>query len=230
MADRMIAAENLSFVHGARRILHGLSFSIALGPNGAGKTTCLRLLSGYLAASRGKIILNSLEMSPEATLARKDLGYVPEDAPLFDDLSPHEHLKLVQQARGTKVADETALLEQFNLLAAQHQAVRTLSKGFRRRVALAMAFISQPKVLLLDEPGDGLDPNQKRALGETLQRAAQQSAILLSTHQLEDTERFCTRILLLHGGQLRFDGTAAQLKAQSGSLDAAFAQLTREAA
>jgi ABC-2 type transport system ATP-binding protein len=239
VAGLVIAAYGLGFSYGPKSILTNLSFSIArgeivglLGPNGAGKTTCLRLLAGYMPVTVGKVMLNDAILMPGATLLRQRIGYVAEQAPLYGDLTPQEHIQLALECRRQTVQTTGDALQRFELQGVQHHPVRALSKGYRRRVALAMAFAEKPEVLLLDEPGDGLDPNQKRALGTVLQEAAADTAILLSTHQLEDAERFCSRLLVLHNGLLHFDGTAADLRARAtdGALDSAFAALTSIAA
>ncbi len=235
----MIAAQGLSFRYGQKSIVTNVSFTIArgeivglLGPNGAGKTTCLRVLAGYLPTSSGTATLEGVTITPHAASLRQRIGYVAEQAPLFADLTPHEHLQLTLECHRLPQRDVPALLDTFDLVAVQHHPVQTLSKGYRRRVALAIAFAAKPAALLLDEPGDGLDPNQKRKLGEILQAAASDAAILLSTHQLDDAERFCSRVLLMHGGHVRFDGSPAGLRAraQDGSMSRAFADLTGLAA
>jgi ABC-2 type transport system ATP-binding protein len=238
VAASVISAQGLCFAYGPKTILQDLNFSInlgeiigLLGPNGAGKTTCLRLLSGYMTATSGHVSLEGSLLTADNSALRRRIGYVPEQAPLHDALTAHEHLQLVYDCHGILNQTLPDMLATFDLSAVEHQPVRTLSKGYRRRVALAMAFAAKPAALLLDEPGDGLDPNQKHDLAMILQRAANHAAILFSTHQLSDVERFCTRVLLLHEGRICFDGTPADLRqlTPQNTLDAAFAKLTRVA-
>jgi ABC-2 type transport system ATP-binding protein len=235
VAASVISVSGLCFHYGRQKILQDLSFNInageivgLLGPNGAGKSTCLRLLSGYMSATSGTVTLNNGALTPHATDARRQIGYVPEQAQLHEMLTVQEHLQLVQNSYGLKAETGLQMLDIFQLRSVQHHPVQTLSKGYRRRVALAMAFAVDPALLLLDEPGDGLDPNQKRELAQSLQQAATKAAILLSTHQLHDVEHFCTRVLLLHEGRICFDGTPAALRSitTGNTLDAAFAKLT----
>ncbi len=232
----MISVAGLYFQYGHTKIIQNVNFNIGrgeivglLGPNGAGKTTCLRLLSGYMPATSGAIHINNAQLTPNATDVRRNIGYVPEQAPLHDMLTPHEHVQLALESHGLGRENKLLLLEKFDLLNVQHHPVQLLSKGYRRRVALAMAFAASPAVLLLDEPGDGLDPNQKNDLATTLQTAAQHAAILFSTHQLSDVERFCTRVLLMHQRRICFDGTPLTLRDSTAAhtLDAAFAALTQ---
>jgi ABC-2 type transport system ATP-binding protein len=235
VAASVISVSGLCFHYGRQKILQDLSFNInageivgLLGPNGAGKSTCLRLLSGYMSATSGTVTLNNGALTPHAIDARCQIGYVPEQAPLHEMLTVQEHLQLVQNSYGLKAETGLQMLDIFQLRSVQHHPVQTLSKGYRRRVALAMAFAVDPALLLLDEPSDGLDPNQKRELAQSLQQAATKAAILLSTHQLHDVEHFCTRVLLLHEGRICFDGTPAALRSitTGNTLDAAFAKLT----
>jgi ABC-2 type transport system ATP-binding protein len=235
VAKSVIEVCGLSFQYGSQKILEDLNFNInageiigLLGPNGAGKSTCLRLLSGFMSATSGTITFNNTALTPQATALRHQIGYVPEQAPLHEMLTVQEHLQLTQDSYTLKTETIVHMLDMFDLRAVQHHPVQYLSKGYRRRVALAMAFAANPALLLLDEPSDGLDPNQKRELGLSLKQAATKAAILLSTHQLHDVEVFCTRVLLLHKGRICFDGTPTALRnsAADKSLDTAFAKLT----
>jgi ABC-2 type transport system ATP-binding protein len=235
----VIAAAGMGFCYGRTAIVENMNFSIArgeivglLGPNGAGKTTCLRLLAGYLPATTGKAMLGGAVISPANTKLRQRIGYVAEQAPLYGALTVYEHVQLALECHTLPLQTLAELLAQFELRDVAQHPVQALSKGYRRRVALAMAFASKPDVLLLDEPGDGLDPNQKQRLAKILHQAAAQAAILLSTHHLDDAERFCSRVLLINTGRLQFDGTPAALRARAsdGQLATAFATLTGEAA
>jgi ABC-2 type transport system ATP-binding protein len=239
VAASVISVSRLCFDYGRIKILQDLNFNInageivgLLGPNGAGKSTCLRLLSGYMSATSGTVTLNNAALAPHVADVRRHIGYVPEQAPLHEMLTVQEHLQLVHDSYNLKTETGLQMLDIFQLRTVEHHPVQTLSKGYRRRVALAMAFAIDPVLLLLDEPGDGLDPNQKRELAHVLQQAATKAAILLSTHQLHDVEHFCTRVLLLHKGRICFDGTPEALRSitSDNTLDAAFAQLTKAAA
>jgi ABC-2 type transport system ATP-binding protein len=235
VAASVISVFGLCFHYGSHKILQDLNFNIEageivglLGPNGAGKSTCLRILSGYMSATSGTVTLNDAALAPHATDVRRQIGYVPEQAPLHEMLTVQEHMQLAQDSYGLQHKTGLQMLDIFKLRTVQHHPVQTLSKGYRRRVALAMAFAVDPALLLLDEPGDGLDPNQKRELAHALRQAASTAAILLSTHQLNDVAHFCTRVLMLHEGRICFDGAPEALRkiTTDNNFDAAFARLT----
>lgn len=242
----LITASNLSKTFAAAAgpvaALSGINFDIGhgeivglMGPNGAGKSTTMRLLAGYLAATSGSAAINGHPLATHAHLAQSSLGYLPENPPQEDDLTPHQLLTFHALAHNLKNIenhiDSTSKLTRCN--AVLHRPMAELSKGMKQRVHLACALIHNPPVLLLDEPTDGLDPNQKHELRLMLQKLAKPSdsspgkAILVSTHLLEEAEQLLTRILVLHRGQILLDTTPAELARQGGGdLHRAFRVLT----
>ncbi len=225
-APVMIEAEGLTRRFGARLVVQSLQFSVRpgevlglIGPNGAGKTTSARLLAGVLAPDSGRARLCGHDVQRQPLAARRVLGYLPEGAPLYGEMSVQALLAFVARARGLRRAnlaqrlDATVqVLELEPLLAAP---IATLSKGQRRRVALAQAILHDPPVLILDEPGEGLDPNQQASVRALLRRLARARAILISTHQLEELPQLCDRLLVLAQGCVLADTTPAELAQRS---------------
>ncbi len=228
-AGNVVALSNVNFDIAAGEIV-GL-----MGPNGAGKSTTMRLLAGYLQATSGSAAINGHPLATHAHLAQSSLGYLPENPPQEDDLTPHQLLTFHALAHNMKNIenhiDSTSKLTRCS--AVLHRPMTELSKGMKQRVHLACALIHNPPVLLLDEPTDGLDPNQKHELRLMLQKLAKPSgtsagkAILVSTHLLEEAEQLLTRILVLHRGQILLDTTPKELARQGGGdLHRAFRVLT----
>lgn len=242
----LISVSNLSKVFpsvgGPVTAVAGLNFEVnagevvgLMGPNGAGKSTTMRLLAGYLSATSGAASINGHPLATHALQAKKSLGYLPEVPPQEDDLTPHQLLAFHAQAHGLKniphAISATAKLTRCS--GYLHRPMAELSKGMKQRVHLACALIHNPPVLLLDEPTDGLDPNQKHELRLMLKKLAQPTAtspgkaILVSTHLLEEAESLLTRILILHRGQILLDTTPEDLAQQGrGDMALAFRVLT----
>lgn len=218
----MIEVENLTKTYVGRTAVDGLTFSVKpgevvgfLGPNGAGKSTTMRILAGFLPPTSGTARVNGFDVFHQSVKARQSLGYMPENAPLYLDMRVKEYLQFRGQLKGLhgrelrkrmgEVMDACVLTD------VRRKIIGTLSKGFRQRVALADAIISRPPVLILDEPTNGLDPNQIRHIRDLLQAYRAQQTILLSTHILSEVELTCDRVLLLHKGKLRADDTPKNL-------------------
>jgi ABC-2 type transport system ATP-binding protein len=203
-----------------------------LGPNGAGKTTIMRMIAGVLEPDAGRVRVLGRDVVEDRREALTGLGHLPEGAPLWDDMRPVEHLRFLGAARGLTGATLRDAIERAlaraDLESVRDRPIGALSKGFRRRVALAGAILHDPPVLLLDEPTDGLDPNQKRGARALIRELAPGRAILISTHALEEVEAVCDRVALIAGGRLLADETPAALAARTptGRLDDAFAALT----
>jgi ABC-2 type transport system ATP-binding protein len=233
--------------------VRGVSLTVAagevlgfLGPNGAGKSTTMRMLTGYLAPSAGTASLCGHDLEKEPLAARTVLGYLPEGAPVYPDMTVTEFLRFVGRARGYRRTDLSgrvgAAIRRTQLESVAGQTIETLSKGFKRRVGLAQALIHDPAVLILDEPTDGLDPNQKHEVRSLIREMARGStgsgssatrkAIVLSTHILEEVEAVCTRAVIMDRGRIVFDGTPAELDAKAPAsvtrnrLDHVFRELT----
>ena len=221
----MIQAERISKRFGAIAAVEDLGFQVErgeivalLGPNGAGKTTCMRMLSGFLRPDRGSVRLGGYNPWEEPLALRQSLGYLPEHAPVYRESSVITYLRFIASARGLgKRAYDTVddICERLTLNPIAHQTVSTLSKGSMRRVALAAAIMHRPPVLLLDEPTDGLDPIQKQQVRRLIQDLGKTSAILMSTHQIDDVLALCSRTMIMGGGRKLLDKSTEELLHQS---------------
>lgn len=209
----LVAVDNISFTARPGEVL-GL-----LGPNGAGKTSTMRMMTGFIAPSSGKAILYGHDIEKDPVAAKKCLGYLPEGAPLYGELSTEQFLKFVARIRGIEKRSQLGkiniALDRLNLKDVAHQSIDTLSKGFKRRVGLAAAILHEPSALILDEPTDGLDPNQKHEVRILIRELAKERTILLSTHILEEVEALCTRTIIIANGKVLADATPAELLAKS---------------
>lgn len=235
----MIEVSNLTKNFGPKTVVDNLSFTVKpgevlgfLGPNGAGKSTTMRMVTGFLTANRGDIKICGVSMMDHPMQAKKKIGYLPESAPLYDDMTVRDFLKFCASMRGlrgkTKRAAVDAAIETCFLENVAHQSIMTLSKGYRHRSCLAQALLHDPEVLILDEPTDGLDPNQKHEVRQLIARLGKTKAILFSTHILEEVDTACTRALIIDQGHIVADGTPDELRKQSGtqSLHDLFRKLT----
>ncbi len=235
-AQVMIEAKGLSKFYGPFVAIEDISFSIPkgqvvafLGPNGAGKSTTMKILTGYLAPGSGTALIAGLDIQQQRIEASRRLGYLPENGPLYLDMTPVELLNFSGEARNM----ETGLLaeriemvtEQCSIEEVMEKPIGKLSKGFRQRVGLAQALLHDPDVLIMDEPTAGLDPNQVREFRENIKRLGEKKTVLISTHILQEVEATADRVLLIDEGRLIFDGTPSDLK-QDGSLEEPFYRLT----
>lgn len=232
----MIEARGLSKYYGSFVAIKDISFSIPkgqivafLGPNGAGKTTTMRILSGFLGASEGTASIAGLDIRANRLEAAKRLGYLPENGPLYDDLTPLELLRFFGEARDLKDARLRGRIEAVNDLCALHEILEKpigkLSRGYRQRVGLAQALLHDPDVLIMDEPTAGLDPNQIRDFRTNITELGKSKTILISTHILQEVKAVAERVLLVHEGRLKSDGAPQEL-IQGSSLEEAFYRLT----
>ncbi len=190
-----------------------------LGPNGAGKTTTMRMITGFLDPTAGSVSVCGHDVATDAIAAREKIGYLPEGAPLYGDITPQALLEFVAGTRGFSGAQKDERIARAAERLALHEVlfrpIDTLSKGFKRRVGLAQAILHEPDVLILDEPTDGLDPNQKRQVRDLIRTMGRERAIIISTHILEEVEAVCTRAVLISHGRIVFDGTPHELQARS---------------
>jgi ABC-2 type transport system ATP-binding protein len=190
-----------------------------LGPNGAGKSTTMRMITGYLAPSSGRVSVCGLDLATAPIEARRRIGYLPEGAPAYGDMTPLGLLRFTAALRGfdgaTKSRRVDAMVDLLELKSVLRQPIETLSKGFKRRVGLAIALLHDPEVLILDEPTDGLDPNQKHHVRTLLQEMAASKAIIISTHILEEVDALCTRAIVIAKGRIVSDAKPAELEARS---------------
>jgi len=195
-----------------------------LGPNGAGKTTTMKMLTGFLAPTSGTAWLNGFEIGEAPTEAKRRIGYLPEGAPLYGEMTPNTFLHFVAEARRIEGADKEDAVGRavatLHLEGVLNQSIETLSKGFQRRVGLAQAILHDPDVLILDEPTDGLDPNQKYEVRNLISEIAAEKVIVISTHILEEVEAVCTRAMVIDQGKVVADETPQALKARSAYYNA----------
>ncbi len=232
----MIEASGLTKYFGAFVAIEDISFSIPrgqivafLGPNGAGKTTTMKILSGFMAPSRGTARIAGLDVLEQRLEAAEKLGYLPENGPLYLDMTPKELLRFFGEARGLKNnrlnTRLDAIVEQVGLTDVLEKPIGKLSRGYRQRVGLAQALLHNPEVLIMDEPTAGLDPNQIRDFRENIKELGKTKTILISTHILQEVEAIASRVLLVHEGKMKFDGSPQELK-RGGSLEQTFYQMT----
>ncbi len=231
-----IEIRDLSKHFGDLKAVDGISFAVEqgevlgfLGPNGAGKSTTMKMVTGFLPPTAGAISVCGHDMLADPLPAKRLIGYLPEGAPAYPDMTPAEFLDFVAGARGFRGAARQACVDQavdrVNLDEVLHQRIETLSKGFKRRVGLAQAILHDPPVLILDEPTDGLDPNQKHEVRELIRGMAAGKVIILSTHILEEVAAVCTRAIIIDRGHVVLDETPAALAAR-GRLDDVFREVT----
>jgi ABC-2 type transport system ATP-binding protein len=232
----MIEAEGLSKFYGPFAAARDINFKVYegelvafLGPNGAGKSTTMKMLTGYLAPSEGVAKIAGYDMFRDRISGSRQLGYLPENGPLYPDMTPVSLLDFFAEARGMEPSVKKkridAVIELCDLGSVQQKAISKLSKGFRQRVGMAQALLHEPDVLILDEPTAGLDPNQIREVRNTMRRLRETKTILLSTHILQEVEAMADRVVMINEGRKVFDGTVAELKTK-GDLDVAFHKLT----
>ena len=231
----MIKTQNLKKNFEDIQAVDDLSFSVEpgevlgfLGPNGAGKSTTMRMIAGFIAPTSGTASICGHDVVQEPIAARAQLGYLPEGAPLYSEMTVGGFLNFIADLRGLKAAHRKSrldyVIERLQLDGVIAQNIDTLSKGFKRRVGLAQAIVHDPKVLILDEPTDGLDPLQKHEVRTLIGEIAREKTIVISTHILEEVDAVCTRALIIARGKLVADDTPAGLKARtpSGRLDDVF--------
>ena len=221
----MLEARGLVKHFGAIRAVDGISFKVEkgevlgfLGPNGAGKTTTMKMLTGYLGPTSGQAFICGQNVNEEPLATKRRLGYLPEGAPGYSDMTPRSFLEFIAAARGLNTDRKAAIQragECVHLASVWDQPIETLSKGFRRRVGLAQALIHDPDILILDEPTDGLDPNQKHEVRALIRNMASEKAIIISTHMLEEVDAICSRAIIIDRGRIVADGHPDELKARS---------------
>ncbi len=223
----MIAVSNLVRDYGPIRALSDVSFTIErgqvvglLGPNGAGKTTCMKILTGFIAATSGEVRIDGQDIVEHGVEVRKRIGYLPENAPVHQDMRTRDYLRFVARIRGVEPGRIDERIEQVartvGIVPVLDQDIGTLSKGFRQRVGLAQAMVHNPEILILDEPTSGLDPNQIVEIREVIKELGQDRTVILSTHNLPEVTATCNRILLIHRGRLVADGTPDEIQQQHG--------------
>ena len=242
-AAPLIEINRLTKRFGAFTAVDNVSFTVAkgevlgfLGPNGAGKSTTMRMLAGFMIPTSGTARICGHDVQDDAIPARRVLGFLPEGAPTYPEMTVLAFLRFTARIRGFSGGELLDRLDNAiamtGLGGVRQQTVETLSKGFKRRVGLAQALLHDPAVLVLDEPTDGLDPNQKHEVRNLIARMAPEKAIVISTHILEEVDAVCSRAIVIANGKIVADGTPAELErmAPSGKLDDVFRSLTTQAA
>jgi ABC-2 type transport system ATP-binding protein len=236
----MIEVKGLIKTYGAKRAVDGVSFAVKrgdilgfLGPNGAGKSTTMKMITGFLRPDAGTATVDNIDVTSDPVAVKRKLGYLPESAPAYPEMTVEEFLGFIADVRGFRSSDDRrAHIERAinltHLAPVRKQTIETLSKGFKQRVGFAQALLHDPPALVLDEPTDGLDPNQKNEVRALIKNMAVEKAVILSTHILEEVEAICTRVIIISRGKVVADETPAQLQARKpgARLDEIFRTLT----
>jgi ABC-2 type transport system ATP-binding protein len=237
----MIEVKGLVKNYGSKRAVDNVSFTVKrgdilgfLGPNGAGKSTTMKMLTGFLRPTAGTAWVNGHDVTRDPVAVKRHLGYLPESAPAYGEMTVEEFLVFIAETRGYRARPEklsrvNRALDLTQLQAVRTQTIETLSKGYKQRVGFAQALLHDPAVLVLDEPTDGLDPNQKNEVRTLIKTMAAEKAVVLSTHILEEVEALCTRVIIISQGRVVVDETPEALRArQPGArLDVIFRSLTQ---
>nr|XP_061800905.1 nod factor export ATP-binding protein I-like [Nerophis lumbriciformis] len=225
-AEVLVEVRDLHKHYGPIRAIDGIDFDVRrgdilgfLGPNGAGKTTAMRVITGFLEPDAGRVSVAGHDLATDSLAARQRVGYLPENAPAYGEMTVASFLDFIAEARD--VANPAAAIDKVivdtGLERVRHQTIDTLSKGFKRRVGLAQALIHDPEVLILDEPTDGLDPNQKAMVQDLISSLSSNKCIILSTHILDEVEKICNRALIISQGKILVDSTPEELVTQAPS-------------
>jgi ABC-2 type transport system ATP-binding protein len=234
----MIRVQELKKYFGQKKAVNGVSFTVEkgevlgfLGPNGAGKSTTMRMITGFIPPTEGAVSVGGFDVVDQPLQAKRLIGYLPESAPAYSEMSVRSFLSFIAELRGlrggVKKSAVDRAIEMCFLGSVAHQTVETLSKGYRHRTCFAQSIIHDPEVLIMDEPTEGLDPNQKHEVRTLIRRMGERKAIIFSTHILEEVEAVCSRAIIIDRGQIVANGTPAELKQRSkyaGAVRVRFAQ------
>jgi ABC-2 type transport system ATP-binding protein len=237
----MIEVKGLVKTYGPKRAVDGVTFTVKrgdilgfLGPNGAGKSTTMKMITGFLRPDAGTAKIDGIDVTVDPVAVKRKLGYLPESAPAYPEMTVEEFLGFIADVRGFRSAEAKSAqvdraIKLTHLNPVRHQTIETLSKGFKQRVGFAQALLHDPAVLVLDEPTDGLDPNQKNEVRSLIKSMATEKAVILSTHILEEVDAICNRVIIISQGRVVADETPAQLRARKpgAGIDEIFRDLTR---
>lgn len=228
-----ILISSLTKSYGNQKALDSVSFSIKkgevvglLGPNGAGKSTLMKSVTGAILPDSGEIKIDEFSVLNQPIETKKRIGFLPENNPLYYEMYVREYLKFVADIRTEKKERIEEVIEKVGLTPESHKKIGQLSKGFKQRVGLAQAILSNPEILILDEPTNGLDPNQILEIREVIREIGKSKTVILSTHIMQEVEALCSRVILLNKGEVVSDGPIEEFKGQYKSLEDAFHQLT----
>lgn len=235
----MLEIKDLYKQFGSLQAVKGISFSVKqgevlgfLGPNGAGKSTTMRMITGFLPPTSGTAVINGHDVVTNPIAAKQQLGYLPENAPVYGEMTVANFLRFAAEIRGYRGSElegrVDAAIGNAHLGKVRNQTVGTLSKGYKQRTCFAQAILHDPPILIMDEPTDGLDPNQKQVVRSMIREMASRKVVVVSTHILEEVEAICTRCIIIAGGKIVANGTPAELKARNpnGRLEEVFRDLT----
>jgi ABC-2 type transport system ATP-binding protein len=237
----MIAVKDLVKTYGTKRAVDGVSFTVRrgdilgfLGPNGAGKSTTMKIITGFLRPNAGTVLVDGIDVAADPVAVKRRLGYLPENAPAYPEMTVEEFLGFIAEIRGfqsraLRRAQVERAIGLTHLEPMRRQTLETLSKGYKQRVGFAQAMLHDPPALVLDEPTDGLDPNQKGEVRSLIRSMAVEKAVILSTHILEEVEAVCNRVIIISRGRIVADETPAALQARKpgARLDEIFRTLTQ---
>ena len=236
----MIEVKGLAKHYGPKRAVDGISFTVRkgdilgfLGPNGAGKSTTMKMITGFIRPTAGTAAVDGHDVTRDPVAVKTRIGYLPESAPAYGEMTVNEFLGFIAETRGFRDATERRerverVITLTHLAGVRTQTIETLSKGYKQRVGFAQALLHDPAVLILDEPTDGLDPNQKHEVRSLIKTMAADKAVVLSTHILEEVEAICTRVIIINHGKVVVDETPEQFRARKpgARLDEIFRSLT----
>ena len=235
----MLTVNNLTKDFGPIKAVKGVSFTVEkgevlgfLGPNGAGKSTTMRMITGFIPPTSGTAVICGNDILTNPVAAKRCIGYLPENAPSYHTMNVTDFLMFIGRVRGFEGAElvkrVNAAIEKSRLESVRKQTIETLSKGYRQRTCFAQAILHDPQVLIMDEPTDGLDPNQKFVVRQMIKEMSADKAIIVSTHILEEVDAVCSRAIIIADGEVVANGTPAELRARDpqGRMDVVFRKLT----
>jgi ABC-2 type transport system ATP-binding protein len=230
-----LVVENLVKIYGEQKAVNNISFTVQqgeiigfLGPNGAGKSTTMKIITGFLKANSGKVLVNNIDVEKQPIEVKKQIGYLPEANPLYFDMYVKEYLHFIAGIHQLKnIPEEVAnVIELVGLQIEQAKKIGQLSKGYKQRVGLAAALIHNPSIVILDEPTSGLDPNQIIEIRKVIKQQGKQKTVLFSSHILQEVEAVCDKIIIINKGNIVANDSLQNIKTNFGSLEKAFIKLT----